>query len=418
VTRIAWFHCFAGTAGDMTLGALVHAGANEIAVADILGALAVTDYALSFEKVQRCGIVATHAVVAVHHGDPNEHTHGAQDVHAHDAEHVSHHDDDHRPYRDIRLMLDEAELPTRVCERAQRTFRMLAEVEGRMHGVDPDDVEFHEVGGVDSIVDIVGACAALEVLGIDRIVCSPITVGQGHVRAAHGQLPNPAPAVAELLAMRNVPSRGIADRRELATPTGVALMVALADQFGAMPAMNVASVGYGAGTRDIEGRPNIVQVIVGDALDAPDPGPGQPVQLIECNVDDVTGEVIAHTIDALLRAGAHDAWATPIVMKKGRPAYTVHALADAGRADDVRNVMLAETGSLGVRATSATRWPQRRDDSTVEVDGHTIRVKVSRDRVKVEHDDAAVVAAALGLPLRVVLERAVAAAGGGDTVGR
>jgi len=416
VTRVAWFHCFAGTAGDMTLGALVHAGADAIAVADILGALPVADYALSFENVQRCGIAATHAVVAVHHDEPEcdpEHEHSRDHAHSHGGDRH----DVHRPYRDIRLMLDKAELPARVRERAQRTFRMLAEVEGRMHGVDPDEVEFHEVGGVDAIVDIVGACAALEVLGVDRIVCSPIVVGQGHVRAAHGELPNPAPAVAELLALRSVPSRGIADHRELATPTGVALMVALADQFGPMPAMNVASVGYGAGTRDIDGRPNVVQVIVGAAIDAPDPGPGQPVQLIECNVDDVTGEVIAHTIDALLRAGAHDAWATPIVMKKGRPAHTVHALADAARADDVRNVMLAETGSLGVRATGATRWPQRRDESTVQVQGHAIRVKVSGDRVKVEHDDAAVAAAALGLPLRVVLERAVAAVGG-DIVGR
>jgi len=186
-------------------------------------------------------------------------------------------------------------------------------------------------------------------------------------------------------------------------------MVALADAFGPMPPMSVHSVGYGAGTRDIEGRPNVVQVIVGDAADAEDHGPGQPAELVECNVDDVTGEVIAHTVDALLRAGAHDAWATPIVMKKGRPAHTVHALVDPARAHAVRETMLAETGSLGVRATAVRRWPQRRDESTVTVDGHEIRVKVSGRRVKVEHDDAVAAAAALGLPLRVVLERAAAA---------
>ncbi|MEY4230599.1 MAG: nickel pincer cofactor biosynthesis protein LarC, partial [Actinomycetota bacterium] len=299
-------------------------------------------------------------------------------------------------------------------ERAQRVFRALAEAEGRMHRMDPDDVEFHEVGALDAIVDIVGACAALEVLGIDRIVCSTITVGQGQVHAAHGDLPNPAPAVTELLAMGRVPSRGIADHRELATPTGVALMVALADEFGPMPSMVVESVGYGAGTRDIDGRPNVVQVVIGEAMTS-SPGPGQPVELLECNVDDITGEVIAHTIAALLAAGAHDAWATPIVMKKGRPAHTVHALCAIDAIDRVRTVMLAETGSLGVRGTSLHRWPQRRTSAVVHVDGQPIGVKVTElsagvRRVKVEHDDAVAAADALHLPLRVVMDRAQASA--------
>ena len=386
MTRTAWFHCFAGTAGDMTMGALVHAGADPMAVAQIVAALPVDDYVLTFEPVLRCGIAATHALVLVHA-----------------------HDQAHRPYRLIRDLLDAADLPPRVRDRAQRTFRVLAEVEGRMHRMDPDEVEFHEVGAVDAIVDVVGACAAFEVLGIDRIVCSTITVGQGHVHAAHGDLPNPAPAVVDLLALRNVPSRGIADHRELATPTGVALMVALADEFGPMPAMQVGSVGYGAGTRDIPGRPNVVQVVVGESIES-SPGPGQPVELLECNVDDVTGEVIAHTIASLLRAGAHDAWATPIVMKKGRPAHTVHALCDGAVLDAVRAVMVAETGTLGVRGSTMHRWPQQRQTITVEVDGHTIGVKVSTSngftRMKVEHDDAVAAARGLGLPLRVVMDRA------------
>ena len=276
--------------------------------------------------------------------------------------------------------------------------------------MDPDEVEFHEVGAIDAIVDVVGACAALEVLGIDRIVCSPITVGQGRVQAAHGDLPNPAPAVLDLLALRQAPSRGIADHRELATPTGVALMVALADEFGPMPAMAVHSVGYGAGTRDIPGRPNVVQVVIGDAM-VSSPGPGQPVELLECNVDDVTGEVVAHAIARLLAAGAHDAWATPIVMKKGRPAFTVHALCDASRVDTIRTVMVDETGTLGVRGSAMHRWPQQRTEGAVSVDGHTVRVKLAAGRVKVEHDDAAAAAAALGLPLRVVMDRVVALAG-------
>lgn len=424
--RTAWFHCFAGTAGDMTMGSLVHAGADPVEIAAIVGALGVDGYALAFEPVLRCGIAATQAIVAVddhqhdhdhdhdHHGhDGHDHEHGHHHGHEHEHDEHDHGHHEHRPYRVIRELLDAADLPPRVRDRAQRTFRLLAEVEGRMHRVDPDDVELHEVGALDAIVDVVGTCAALEVLGVDRIVCSPITVGQGHVHAAHGQLPNPAPAVVELLARRSVPSRGIADHRELATPTGVALMVALADEFGPMPAMQITAAGYGAGSRDIEGRPNVVQVVLGETVPVT-PGPGQPVELLECNVDDVTGEVVAHTIAMALAAGAHDAWATPIVMKKGRPAHTVHALCDPARVDAVRTVLVRETGTLGVRGATLHRWPQRREVQVVDVDGHPVRVKVAETetgvrRVKVEHDDAAAAALALGLPLRVVLDRAAQA---------
>jgi pyridinium-3,5-bisthiocarboxylic acid mononucleotide nickel chelatase len=393
VTRTAWFHCFAGTAGDMTMASLVDAGADPMAIADAVGRLDLDGYALTFEDVMRCGIAATQAHVVLSDDDHHDHDHH------------------HRGYRAIRELIDSADLPERVRDRAQRTFAMLADVEGTMHRTPAEDVEFHEVGSIDAIVDIVGACAALESLGIDRIVCSSITVGEGTVLAAHGQLPNPAPAVTELLARRNAPSRGIDDRKELATPTGVALMCALADEFGPLPAMNVTSVGYGAGSADIAGRPNVVQVVIGDAAATNEvPEPGQPVRLLETNVDDATGEVIAHTIAALIAAGAHDAWATPIVMKKGRPAHTVHALCDPSLATLIGALLLRETGSLGLRGTEMRRWPQHRSERHVIIDGHTIKAKVALGRVKVEYDDAAAAAAALGRPLRDVLAQAAALA--------
>jgi len=416
----AWFHCFAGTAGDMTLGALIDAGASREAVFEIVGRLPLGDYALSFEPVLRCGIAATHALVVVDdlshddHGHDHDHDHHSHHGHDHDHDHDHGHEPDahdgsHRPYRVIRAMLLVADLPPRVLSRALATFDALADIEGQMHRVAPLDVEFHEVGSVDAIIDIVGSCAAMEVLGIDRIVCSPIAVNRGSVHAAHGELPTPAPAVTGLLARRNAPAFGIDTRKEIATPTGVALMTTLADEFGVLPAMTVTRVGYGAGSTDIPGRPNVVQVVIGDETRPTATGSaGQPVRLLEVNVDDATGEVVAHTIAALLGAGAHDAWATPIVMKKGRPAHTVSALCDPSNTAAVAAVLVSETGSLGVRGTIIERWPQARTEATVSIEGHAVRVKLAAGRVKVEHDDAAAAAAALGWPLRAVLSAAEA----------
>jgi uncharacterized protein (TIGR00299 family) protein len=425
--RTAWFQCGAGVAGDMTLAALVDAGADPIEIAAMLNGLGIDGWALMFERTQRGGIGATRALVAVHgdHEEPavpvddghdHDHDHGhSHDDHGHTHDHVHGHDAHdghvHRPFRVIRELLEAADLPDRVRARALDVFTALAEVEGHLHGVPTDEVELHEVGALDAIVDIVGVCAALEVLGVDTVVCSRIGVGHGTVRAAHGVIPNPAPATVELLARAGAPTRGLDDHRELATPTGVALMTRLASSFGALPSMQVSAVGYGAGTLDIPGRPNVVQVVIGHTTaESPVPAPGRDAVLFEANVDDMTGEVLAHTITALLSAGAHDAWVTPIVMKKGRPAHTVHALCDPARRDAVAATLVAETGTLGLRASIVQRWPQARQESTVDVDGHPIRVKRSAGRVKVEHDDAQIAAAALGWPLRHVLAAAEAAA--------
>jgi hypothetical protein len=235
-----------------------------------------------------------------------------------------------------------------------------------------------------------------------------VATGRGTITAAHGSLPNPAPAVARLLASRHVPVVGVDTDLELATPTGVAALVALAASFGALPAMNVSAVGYGAGRADTAGRPNVVQVIVGDAATSGTvaPHPGRPAVQLDVNVDDVTGEVIAHTITAAVAGGAFDAWATPIVMKKGRPAYVVSALCDPAGVEAVAAVLLSETGSLGLRASTVERWPQARRESVVEVGGHRIGVKLAAGRVKVEHDHALAAAQALGRPLRDVIDEA------------
>lgn len=378
MTTRAWFQCsVAGVAGDMLLGSLLDAGADIDAVREVLAALDVKGWSLDAEPVLRGGMAATRAVVEVEASS------------------------DHRTWASIRQLLSAAPLPARVRDRALAAFGALAAVEAALHRAAPEDVHFHEVGALDAIVDVVGVCAALEVLGVDDVACSPVATGHGTVGAAHGRLPVPAPATAKLL--EGVPVVGVDVDVELATPTGAALVRTLASSFGAMPPMTVAASGYGAGTRELDGRPNVVQVLIGSA------GNGvESLVLLEANVDDVTGEVLAHAVARLLDVGALDAWATPIVMKKGRPAHTVAALARPADAGAVRACLAAETGTLGVRASAVERWAAARDVTTVDVDGHAVRVKVSAGRVKAEFDDAAAAAAALGLPVREVVAQAEA----------
>ena len=304
----------------------------------------------------------------------------------------------------INGLLDEARLPERVRDRAVAVFGALARAEGKLHNRPPEQVHFHEVGALDAIIDVVGTCAALELLDVDEVHASPVAHGIGMIRSAHGALPNPPPAVVELL--RDVPVYGLDIPLELTTPTGAAILAALSVGFGPLPPMSIEASGFGAGTAQLDDRPNLTQVVLGTAVDGL--VPGQPVQLFEVNVDDATGETLAHTLSALLHAGAHDAWITPILMKKGRPGHMVSALADEAVAVQVSAALVRETGSLGVRGQTLERWPAARSFDEVEVDGLPVRVKVSAGRVKVEHDDAARAAKRLGLPLREVVARAEA----------
>ena len=378
----AWFHCFAGIAGDMALGALVDAGADLGEVTAVLERLPVSGWTIEAHPTQRGGIAAMRIEVSTA-DTPVVRTH------AH-----------------IEGMIEEARLPERVRDRTLATFAALADVEGRLHRRPPSSVHFHEVGGLDAIVDIVGTCAALEVLEVDEVFASPVATGMGMVRSAHGMLPNPAPAVVELL--RGAPTYGQEVTVELTTPTGAALLAANASGYGPLPPMTIEATGFGAGSREIDDLPNLTQVVLGTATTDARRHEGQPVILVEANVDDATGETLSHTVAQLLEAGAHDAWLTPIVMKKGRPAYTVSALSDPALAEQVARILVAETGTLGTRGTLLQRWPAARTESLVNVEGHPVRVKVSPGRVKVEHGDAARAARRTGLPLREVLLRAEA----------
>jgi len=383
--RVAWFHCFSGIAGDMALGALLDAGAALRDVCRLIDRLGIVGWSIEPEAVLRAGLAATQAGVRIH------------DVQV------------HRTFASVEAVLGEAGLPPRVHQRSLAAFSALAEVEGALHRRPAAQVHFHEVGSLDAIVDIVGTCAALEVLGIDEVRASAVATGTGMVRAAHGLLPNPAPATVALLARAGAPTQGRNATVELTTPTGAALLAGLVPPggFGPLPALVPTAVGYGAGTRQVEGTPNVTQVVVGTALDeVPATLEGQPLVVVEANLDDVTGEALGHTIGALLEAGAADAWIVPVVMKKGRPGHVVSALCDPALAAGVAAVLVSETGSLGVRPTRVERLAADRRFEQVEVDGEAVRVKVSPGRAKAEFDDAAHAARVLGRPAREVVQLA------------
>lgn len=389
----AWFHCFSGIAGDMALGALIDAGADIDEVRSMCERIPIDGWSLEAHTTLRGGIAATKASVLA------EETTVVRTV------------------RHITGLLEEARLPDRVRQRSLAAFNLIAQAEGRLHNKPPSQVHLHEVGSLDAIVDIVGTSSALEVLGVEEVLSSPVAQGMGMIRSAHGLMPNPPPAVIEIL--QGVPTFGLDIAAEMTTPTGAALVATLADGFGPLPPMKIQASGFGAGTRELEDRPNLTQVVLGQAASSPDSG--QPVMLLETNIDDATGETLAHAIGSLLEAGAHDAWLTPIHMKKGRPAHTVSALADIALAKQVMHTMIDETGTLGVRAQQMERWPQARVEEFVEIDGQPVRVKVSSGRTKVELEDAANVARTTGRPVREVISLAEAAwrrrSFGGDLAG-
>jgi uncharacterized protein (TIGR00299 family) protein len=418
----------------MLLAALVHAGAEVGAVEAGVRALGVPGWRLEAAHVRRGAIAATHVKVSPVE-DPGAGGHPPATppvpgvtwtaarpphghVHAHDHGHGHGHTHDHaeldvfpgqpsRAWRDIRRLLEDAALPARARTRAVAVFALLAEAEGRVHGMPADEVTFHEVGAVDSIVDIVGACIALELLDVSTIVCGPLPMGHGTVRTAHGILPVPAPATLEVL--RGFPVAPSPWQGELVTPTGAAFVAALA-QPGGLPPMQVSAIGYGAGTRDPTTHANVLRVVLGD-------GPaGSPVEVVEvrAQVDDLPGEHVPGLLRALLDAGALDAWTTHVAMKKGRPGLLVTALCAPDVRARVGDAMFRHGGTLGYRWSAATREVCARRWVTVVTEHGEVRMKIAEREGRVVHvapefEDVAARASAVGVPEVVVHAAALAA---------
>lgn len=387
----------------MLLGALLDAGADLGAVQRAVDAVVPGAVRLATADVRRAGLRALKVTAAVAVDDPP-----------------------HRTWREIRGLLDAADLAEPVRRPVRATFARLAEAEARVHGIPAEEVSFHEVGALDSIADTVGVCAALDDLGVTACSAGPVAVGSGQVRTRHGELPVPVPAVAQLAVGWRVHAGGVG---ELATPTGMALVRTLASVCEPLPDLTVYAVGVGAGTRDFPGRANVVRVVIGSATrvtsTASDEQRGDDTTMMQlaANVDDLDPRLWPGVLAALLDGGAADAWLTPILMKKGRPAHTLSVLCHPGRATALQDVIFAHTSTLGVRRATLARTALTRTAVTVVVAGGTVAVKLGHTaglirQVMPEFADVAAVAHARGRPERLVLAEAlVAAAAAGLVVG-
>ena len=385
--RLLYFDCIAGISGDMALGALIDAGADLEPIRKGLEGLPVESFELDVEQVESGGIRATKVNVRTS-------TDGLI-----------------RTYASVRSLLDMAEMPLDAKAMAQRIFRRLAEAEAMVHRRDLDQVTFHEVGAVDSIVDIVGTSLALASLKVDRVFASAVPTGMGMVKTEHGLLPIPAPAVMELLRGAPIYSRNVSV--ELVTPTGAAILAALVEGFGEIPHMRIEHVGYGAGSARLD-FPNVVRVVVGEAdpsaTAAADTVSGSEL-VLETNVDDLNPELYAYVLERLFAAGAQDAWLTPIVMKKGRPAVTISVLASPSREEAIRQVLFRETGTLGIRSSVVDKQALEREWVEVATRHGLVRVKIGRLEgntvtVAPEFEDCVTVAREAGVPAREVYEEA------------
>ena len=388
MTRIAYIDCFAGASGDMLLGALIDAGWPLVDLQAVAGALGLAGVTIRAERVVKHGLSGTQVHIDVPDAQPLRHP------------------------ADLKRLIGGAALPEAVRTQALSVIDALATVEARVHGIPVADVHFHEVGAVDTLIDVVGVIAGLHALGVTRVVAAPVPWSHGTIKIAHGEFPVPPPAVAALL--EGVPVRGVDVAGELVTPTGAALLTGLAESFGLMPNMTVAGVAYGAGTRDWPDRPNMLRLVLGD-----DEGTqgvrAEMLTVLACNLDDMVAEWYGPLVEAAFQAGALDAWLTPVQMKKGRPAVVVEVLCRPADAPALRELVFRQTTTLGIREYSVTRWALPRASRTVHTPYGPVRVKTGQlpgggEKFAPEHDDCAANAVEHGVSVREVWLAAVQAA--------
>ena len=389
--KTLYLDCFCGASGDMIVGALIGVGADFEHIRGQLLALGVPGFTVTAERVQKKGVGATQFRV-----------------------HVDDSEKPHRHLRHIVEIIDNADLSEAVKAASRATFEHIAECEAEVHGTTIERVHFHEVGAIDSIVDVIGAHLAIESLGNPRIIASPLPYGTGSVKCDHGLMPVPAPATA--LLAKGLPTYGGDVEAELTTPTGAALVSQLASSFGPLPAMQVEAVGYGSGTRDLPDRPNVLRAFLGEASNAS--GRMESITVVEANMDDMQPELYPVLIERLLAAGARDAFLTPIQGKKGRPGQLVTALCDEAAADHVLAALFENSTTLGARVRTERRKCLERVWETVETPWGEVRVKIGKFEGEIrsrkpEYEDCRMRAEEAGIPVLAVYQAALAAAGGG-----
>jgi uncharacterized protein (TIGR00299 family) protein len=385
--RIAYFDCFSGVSGDMILGALIDAGADLHKLESELGKLKISGFTLKAEKTTRRGLSGTRFLVD-------------QD-HSHTERHLT----------DIEQIMDNSGLADDIQARAKSIFRDLARVEAKIHNTNPGDIHFHEIGGLDSIVDVVGSLIVMKMLGIETMYASRIPVGTGFVECDHGVLPLPAPATLELL--KGIPIYASSVEKELVTPTGIAILKHLVQSFGTIPEMKIECIGYGAGSRDLK-IPNLLRVWIGET-EVKQEYEEDEIILIETNIDNMNPEILGYTSETLLERGALDVFMTPIFMKKNRPGTLLSILITPDKLDETISIIFAETHSLGIRFQRLERRKLPRELITVETSFGPVRVKVShidteKRIISPEYEDCREIAVRKGIPLRKVYEEAQAAA--------
>jgi len=412
--RILHFDCFSGAAGDMILGALIDAGLPFEGLQRALGSLALDREAVRTERVVRAGIGATKLHVR---GEEAAHHHAHQEPHGHrragsagdaavaEARHVH----THRTLPEIARLIDGSALSPSARKRAVALFERLAETEAAVHGTTRERVHLHELGALDSIVDVVGTVYALEALGIDRVTASPLNVGGGTVATAHGIYPVPAPATARLLT--GVPVYAGGQQAELVTPTGALLITAYAERFGALPPMRLERVGYGAGTRDFPDAPNVLRVLIGEAEET---APVRTVVVIETEIDDMNPQIFGVLVERLLAAGALDVFHTPIQMKKARPGTLLTVVATPETRAELTAIIFRESTTIGVRYAEMARECLDRESVTVETPFGPVPIKVARRNGELmnaspEFDACVRIAASSGRPVKDVHAAAVSA---------
>ncbi|GAC1661059.1 MAG: nickel pincer cofactor biosynthesis protein LarC [Candidatus Acidiferrum sp.] len=384
--KLAYFDCFSGISGDMTLGALVDAGcAVEHLRAELMG-MRLPGWELSAEKVWKSGMSATYVRVKT------------------EEQHK------HRSLSAILDIVKSSTLTSSVRERTTAIFRKLGEAEARVHDAPLEKIHFHEVGALDSIIDIVGACIGFEALGLECFSCSPLNVGGGTAKMAHGILPVPAPATAELLKGKPTYSTGV--QWELVTPTGAAIVATLCDSFGPQPPMNVSAVGYGAGTADLEGQPNVVRIMIGESAERVAAGFDEEISVIEANLDDMNPQIYGYFSEKALAAGALDVYTTPVQMKKNRPGTLLTILCKPHDSDVLMSMVFAETTTFGVRSYRAQRRVLPRESVSVKTAFGDVRIKLSRvngtiSHVAPEYDDCRKLAVEKNVPLQRVISEAL-----------